>query len=171
MDCPAFTHYLLKWLALCSLLASALAIHAQTPLPKWIQEKQAEPDLKELAEWSKPTPTERPVSVPLPSSHRAMLSAPVYKDGGSNGMVLAIRNNLHWPDATLVQPMEGRVFVTFDVGSNGKVYDAMIVKSMHPLYDAEALKAVKALGEFKPATDGTGQPITIRFTLPVYFHK
>jgi TonB family protein len=161
--------FLCRWLLAFILLAMALTTQAQMQLLKWKPEKEIEPHLEELAEWPKPIPTERPASVPPPIPSLFMEFAPVYKDGGSKGMMRAIYKNLHWPDTSNSRPIEGRLFVGFDVGSDGKVYDARIVKSLSPAYDAEALKSVKMLGEFKPASGGNGRPITTSYALPVDF--
>ncbi|WP_460622697.1 energy transducer TonB [Hymenobacter tenuis] len=66
-----------------------------------------------------------------------------------------IQENLHWPAIGLRMDIGGKVFVSFVVGIDGNVYHTKILKSLHPDFDAEALRAVQLLsGRFSPAVCG-----------------
>ncbi|GAA4027502.1 hypothetical protein GCM10022409_09390 [Hymenobacter glaciei] len=65
--------------------------------------------------------------------------------------------------------VEGNVWVAFDVGTDGKVYDARVVRSLLPDFDIEAIKTVCALGKFVPGADTTNNPATVTLTVPILF--
>lgn len=121
----------------------------------------------DLSELKLPS-TERPPFVPPPTTVCHIQSGPEYLDGGEAGMRRFIQQHVRWPANGGSICAEGRVWIMFDVGTDGKVYDARVAKSLHPLLDAEALKGVRALGLFKPAVAGD-KPITISVTVPVKF--
>ncbi|MCI1188677.1 energy transducer TonB [Hymenobacter sp. DH14] len=130
-------------------------------------QRETEPDLSELIA---PT-TERPPFVPPPSCAH-VIRTPEYRDGGFAGMVRTIYQHTKWPASPMLNAQyieEGKVWVEFDVGSDGKVYDARVAVSLRPDFDKEALKGVKALGEFIPGVDATGRPATITMAVPVEF--
>ena len=144
--------------ALVALLLLPAAARAQQVPPK------AEPDLSDLVAPA----TERPPLVPPPSGAH-LIQAPQYIDGGQKGMMRTIYQHLRWPQIGRVVCVEGNVRVTFDVGTDGKVYDARVVRGLYPDFDAEALKAVRSLGTFMPSADATTNPATISLTIPVQF--
>lgn len=80
-----------------------------------------------------------------------------------------------WVSERLVYPREcyeecitGRVLVSFVVGRNGKVQEVQVLKGVHPLLDAEAVRAVKTSPKWKPAKMD-GEPVRITYRLPVIF--
>ena len=81
----------------------------------------------------------------------------------------------HWVAEHLVYPREcyedcitGRVLVSFVVGRNGKVQEVQVLKGVHPLLDAEAVRVVKSSPKWKPAKMD-GEPVRITYRLPVIF--
>lgn len=95
---------------------------------------------------------------------------PAYKKRNrKDSLLLFVKENLQWPDKTGRMCIDGRVYVSFVVGEKGQVYDAKVLKGLHPLFDAEALRVVQLLdGHFTPALCG-GVAKAHEYFLPVFF--
>ncbi|GAB3846836.1 hypothetical protein GCM10028822_07410 [Hymenobacter terrigena] len=93
---------------------------------------------------------------------------PSYKGGGTDKMTRAIAANVRYPDEALRNQIQGRVFVAFEVGLNGEVANAKVVKGLGYGLDEAALNAVKKLTGFVPG-QLDGVPVAVSFTLPVIF--
>ena len=51
-----------------------------------------------------------------------------------------IGENVQYPEEAYANQIDGRVFVTFVIEKDGAVTHARVVRSAHPLLDAEALR-------------------------------
>lgn len=75
-------------------------------------------------------------------------------------------------DATLQYPIdvdaEGKVILRFIVTKDGTIDQAKVVRGVHPLLDAEALRVVKLMPKWIPGKQ-RGKPVPVWFTLPVAF--
>ena len=88
--------------------------------------------------------------------------------GGSREMIKFIQTNVHYPDSARDQEIQGKVYVTFVVDTTGNVIDVSIIRGVHPLLDKEALRVVKAMPKWKPATQ-KGKPVKVKQNLPINF--
>ncbi|GAB3660683.1 hypothetical protein GCM10027594_30950 [Hymenobacter agri] len=84
-------------------------------------------------------------------------------------MVQYIQQRIVWPRSKgkMIQK-QGQVFASFTVGTDGQVSDAQIVKSLHPRFDAEVLRVVRLLPQFKPGKQ-MGESVAVSFTVPITF--
>lgn len=71
--------------------------------------------------------------------------------GGFHYLQQFIRDNLQLPFQARVQQVQGRVFVSGIVETDGSVSDLKIVKGIHPLCDAEALRVMNLYRAWQPA--------------------
>ena len=76
--------------------------------------------------------------------------------------------NIMYPEEAQQERIEGKVFVTFVVEKDGAVSQVRVVRSAHPILDAEALRVIQNMPKWKPATMG-GQPVRFSKTLPITF--
>ena len=103
------------------------------------------------------------------SSTPKMLAALTTEDrypeikGGSGALYLQI----HYPEAARRQGIEGRLQLEFTVDREGQVHAIEVAKSLHPLCDSAAVKALRSV-EFRPAVH-EGNPIPVRMSLPIRF--
>ncbi|UYZ62782.1 TonB family protein [Hymenobacter weizhouensis] len=88
--------------------------------------------------------------------------------GGQAALFQAVSRTVQYPAEAQQQRIEGRVFVSFVVTETGNVRDAKAVKPVHPLLDAEAVRAVQALPAFIPGRQG-GRAVAVAYTLPIQF--
>lgn len=88
--------------------------------------------------------------------------------GGMVEFMKWLTKNLKYPPQAKRANVEGRVVVSFIVNADGTTTDARIVKSVHPLLDAEAMRVLKLMPEWKPGEDH-GQPCRTMISIPIVF--
>ena len=64
--------------------------------------------------------------------------------------------------------VEGRIFVSFTVNSQGDVSDVKVVKGLGSGLDEETIRAVKTLPKFIPGKQN-GRAVSVSFTVPITF--
>jgi protein TonB len=88
--------------------------------------------------------------------------------GGQAGLLKYLADNVKYPPAAKANSIQGRVYVTFTVGKDGKVRDVKIIRGVHELLDKEALRVVKSLPRYKPGKQ-RGKAVSVSFNLPINF--
>lgn len=88
--------------------------------------------------------------------------------GGINEMLRELAMNLRYPAEAMTANIQGRVVVRFVVTEKGKIASPEIIRSVNPELDAEAIRAIQTLSDFKPGTID-GKPVSVYYTLPVTF--
>jgi TonB family protein len=88
--------------------------------------------------------------------------------GGTKALLEWINENLRYPEELADSCIQGRVIVTFIINEDGTVSDGKVVRSLHPLLDAEALRLVSIMPRWSPyKLNGKAQKN--RYTMPVIF--
>ncbi len=88
--------------------------------------------------------------------------------GGSSALRNFIAKVIKYPAEARRNKIQGKVFVSFVVSTSGKVEDAKVVKSVNPLLDAESLRVVNMMPDWKPAKQ-RGQAVSVAYTVPIEF--
>lgn len=88
--------------------------------------------------------------------------------GGDVKLLDFIKNNTKYPEAAKTEKIEGRVIIRFIVNTEGNVEGISILKGVHPLLDAEAVRVVSGLTGFNPGMQG-GKPVNVWYMVPVNF--
>lgn len=88
--------------------------------------------------------------------------------GGSMGMIQYLSSNIKYPAEARDNNIQGRVLIQFVVEKDGSISNAEIVRSVHELLDAEALRCVSAMPVWTPGTHH-GEPVRVRYTIPLNF--
>ncbi len=88
--------------------------------------------------------------------------------GGENALEQYMKENMQYPPEALRKDIQGRVIVSFTVDKSGKIKDAKIIRSIHPLIDTEALRLIKNMPNWKPA-EVNGKTISTKQIIPVMF--
>ena len=83
--------------------------------------------------------------------------------GGMDGLQRKIR----YPLQAKTLGVQGVVYVQAIINEEGKVDSAKLVKKLGAGCDEEAIRVLKK-SKFKPGYD-KGQPVKVRFTLPIFF--
>lgn len=92
---------------------------------------------------------------------------PLYP-GGEIELLNFLKNNLIYPEAAKAENIEGRVIVRFIVSKEGNAESATVLKGVHPLLDAEALRVVSKMSGFKPGMQDS-KPVNVWYMVPVTF--
>ncbi|OPZ29966.1 MAG: transport protein TonB [Bacteroidetes bacterium ADurb.BinA174] len=88
--------------------------------------------------------------------------------GGSTAMMNFISENISYPKIAFENGIQGRVITNFVVGNDGSISDVKIVRGVDPALDKEAVRVIESMPAWKPGKQ-RGQPVNVRFTLPVVF--
>ncbi len=88
--------------------------------------------------------------------------------GGMQEMMKFLQQNIKYPKEAQEQGKQGRVIVQFVVNKDGSITGDSVVRSVDPLLDAEALRVVRSMPNWTPGKQ-KGEPVRVRFTLPVSF--
>jgi TonB family protein len=88
--------------------------------------------------------------------------------GGVIELMNFLRNNLQYPKECKEKAIQGRVIVKFIINESGKIICPYIYKSLHPALDKEALRIVKLMPDWKPASNNK-VPCKACYTLPIIF--
>ncbi|SHL47976.1 energy transducer TonB [Hymenobacter psychrotolerans] len=93
--------------------------------------------------------------------------APQYP-GGAQAMGAFFQENVKYPEAARVKSLTGNVEVTATVGTDGRLSNPVVAKSLSAECDAEALRVLALMPAWKPATR-KGEPVPVQVRLPVPF--
>ena len=88
--------------------------------------------------------------------------------GGTAGLLEYLRSNLNYPAGCKANNIQGRVLVSFVVEKDGSISDAEVVKSVDEELDAEALRVVSKMPNWKPGTQ-RGEAVRVKYTVPINF--
>jgi len=88
--------------------------------------------------------------------------------GGMVAMYDYLASKIHYPDEAFKEKVQGKVFVQFVVGSDGKVRDAKVRRGVRRDLDEEAVRAISAMPPWKPGKMN-GKAVATRFTVPIDF--
>lgn len=88
--------------------------------------------------------------------------------GGLNSLMKFLSENITYPTKCAEKEIQGRVLVRFTVFKDGTVGNIEVLRSVHPLLDAEAKRLVSLLPKWTPG-ELNGQPVNVWFLLPINF--
>ena len=88
--------------------------------------------------------------------------------GGINALRQFIVWNIKYPVEARKMNAQGTVIVNFVVNSNGKVERAKVVRGVHPALDAEAIRVVNSMPDWKPGKQ-RGTAVDVVYTMPIEF--
>lgn len=83
------------------------------------------------------------------------------------GGLAALQRAVQYPAFAKRAGIQGTVFVQFVVDEEGRVMRAHVTRSVHPLLDEAALKAIRSV-RFKPGRQ-RGRPVKVQMGLPIRF--
>ncbi len=93
---------------------------------------------------------------------------PEFEGGEPGDFRYFIAKNLAYPQKAREESIEGKVFIQFVVGADGIVKNAEVVRSAHPLLDAEAIRVVNLSPAWTPGKQ-KGKNVDVQFTFPINF--
>ena len=75
---------------------------------------------------------------------------------------------MNFPQIAQENGVQGQVVVRFVVNKDGSIVDPVVVRSVDPYLDKEALRVVKLMPKWNPGKQ-RGKAVRCMFTLPVRF--
>ncbi|MBB1550739.1 MAG: energy transducer TonB [Prevotella sp.] len=88
--------------------------------------------------------------------------------GGPAAMMKFIADSLRYPSVACENRIEGRVVVQFVVDCEGNIVNPLVVRSVDPLLDREAIRLVKLMPKWIPGKQN-GKPVSLIYCVPVIF--
>ena len=79
-----------------------------------------------------------------------------------------LAKNIVYPRKERKTGVEGRVIVRFVIDEDGMVDDVVVVQKVSPRLDAEAVRVISQMPQWKPGKQN-GEPVKVYFTLPINF--
>ena len=179
---------LLKLLALIPIVGLALALNARTVTDYVYDEPQKQQPVKKgkkagtikvngqdikVVEQDDIVTMEGEVEAPAQESPAddafdVVEQMPEYP-GGPKALMEFLNNNVQYPAEAEKAGIQGRVIATFVVEKDGSISNAKVVKSVDPLLDAEALRVIDAMPNWKPGMQN-GKVVRVKYTVPLSFH-
>lgn len=95
------------------------------------------------------------------------LTAPEF-EGGMDAFYKYLTENIHYPEQAKAEGIQGRVLVRFVVRDNGDIVNVEVAKGIGSGCDEEAVRVVKAMPKWKPATY-EGKAVNVQYALPIVF--
>jgi TonB family protein len=88
--------------------------------------------------------------------------------GGDEALLKYIGENTRYPASAKSQNIEGKVIVRFCVTAKGGVSQISVLRAVSPELDAEAIRVVSTLPDFKPGRQG-GENVPVWYMVPIAF--
>ena len=88
--------------------------------------------------------------------------------GGQAAMMKFIADSLRYPSVACENRIEGRVVVQFVVDCEGNILNPLVVWSVDPLLDREAIRLVKLMPKWIPGRQN-GKPVCVIYNVPIRF--
>ena len=88
--------------------------------------------------------------------------------GGQAAMMKFIADSLRYPSVACENRIEGRVVVQLVVDCEGNILNPLVVWSVDPLLDREAIRLVKLMPKWIPGRQN-GKPVNVVCLVPIRF--
>ncbi len=89
--------------------------------------------------------------------------------GGIKALLEDIDDNLKYPKKAIKKNISGKVIIQCVISKDGALSDVNVIRKVHPLLDAEAVRVVNSLHKrWKPGTQ-CGKAAAVIYTIPVLF--
>lgn len=88
--------------------------------------------------------------------------------GGMGALMQFLGKNIKYPAIAQENGVQGRVIVQFVVNKDGSIVDPVVVRSVDPYLDKEALRVIRTMPKWKPGMQ-RGKPVRVKYTVPVTF--
>ena len=92
---------------------------------------------------------------------------PMYP-GGIDELRKFIANNIRYPVYAQENGIEGKVYVTFVIETDGSVNSFKIERGIHPVLNEEAIRVLKLMPRWEPGKQ-RGENVRVKYTVPVGF--
>jgi len=88
--------------------------------------------------------------------------------GGQDSLMSYLMNNIKYPHAAMEDAIQGTVYVTFVIETDGAVSHVKVLRGIGGGCDEEAVRVVSSMPAWKPGYQ-RGKPVRVQFNLPIRF--
>jgi periplasmic protein TonB len=88
--------------------------------------------------------------------------------GGDEKLLDYFSTHIVYPDLARRAGVEGKLFVSFVIRSNGSVTDVQVIKGLGAGLDEEAVRVVNSMPTWNPGRQN-GKPVNVKVTIPIIF--
>lgn len=88
--------------------------------------------------------------------------------GGMAECLKFISKNIKYPTIAQENGIQGRVIIQFVVNQDGSIVDPVVMRTVDPYLDKEALRVIQMMPKWKPGKQ-RGKPVRVKYTVPVTF--
>ncbi len=119
------------------------------------------------------TQIQAPVEVQQEEENEEVVNFYVIEDkpefpGGNDAMMGWVAKNIKYPAIAVENGVQGKVFVQFVIGKDGKVGDVQVIRGVDPSLDKEAVRIIQSMPAWKPGKQ-RGKPVKVSFQVPINF--
>ena len=86
--------------------------------------------------------------------------------GGMSALLTFVNKNFKCPKEVEELGIQGRIVCTMVINEDGSISDIKVVRSVHPLYDAEFVRVIEAMPKWNPGKHN-GKPVKVKYTIPM----
>lgn len=148
-----------------STILSNEVISAIKSAPKW--EPPKNPNVDEPFTQSVTMKFKLPDQVIMEAPFVVVEEMPRYP-GGDAELLKYIAMNTNYPETAKLEKIEGRVILRFVVSKEGRTEAISVLKGVHPLLDAEAIRVASTISGWTPGKQG-GIPVNVWYMVPITF--
>ncbi len=112
-------------------------------------------------------PSMRPGEIEETQTYTVVEEMPQFP-GGDQAILKYIAENTRYPKEAKEKGIQGRVIVRMIIDENGMVSDAVVLRGVNLLLDAEAIRVVNSLPPFTPGKQG-GVNVPVYYMIPITF--
>jgi TonB family protein len=88
--------------------------------------------------------------------------------GGEEAMIKYLAENIKYPEEAKKNGIQGTVFITYVVETNGSVTNVKVLRGIDIKCDEEAVRVVSSMPKWNPGKQ-KGVPVRVQFNLPINF--
>ena len=88
--------------------------------------------------------------------------------GGRAAMMKFLSENSKYPEDCIIHGIQGKVYLSFFIQKDGRITNVKVLRGVDPSLDLEAVRAVRSLPNFTPATL-ENEPVKQLYYIPVNF--
>lgn len=93
---------------------------------------------------------------------------PKFMNGDPNAFSKWVNERLEYPEIAKENGIQGRVMISFKVGTDGKVSDVKVLRGVDPSLDKEAVRVVSQSPKWTPGKQ-RDRAVAVTYTFPVIF--
>ena len=95
-------------------------------------------------------------------------TAPTFRGNDPATFTEWVAKRMRYPKVAQANGVQGKVYVSFVVGKDGRLEDVHVIQSVSPELDAEAVRIVSKSPRWRPAKKD-GSPVRVSYSIPVVF--